>query len=210
MSCLKKSYEKYLLPKLIDLSMSNRRLAGLRGEVLPAATGRVLEVGLGSGLNLPYYRADVQSLTGLDPSAELLEMARKKVPGLAFACSLLPHSAADMPFDDASFDTVVTTWTLCSIPNVEQALMEMRRVLKPGGELLFIEHGRSSDPSVRNWQNRLNGGWGHCSGGCNLNREIEVLIAQSGFDIHQMDTGYMVPGPRFLTYFYRGRAVRSA
>ena len=206
---IKGLYEEHLLPRLMHRTMRNKELTRLRSEILPSATGRVLEVGLGSGLNLPFYGSDVKSVTGIDPSRRLLSIAGKEAEHVPFECNLVPGTADQLPYDDKRFDTVVTTWSLCSIANVEAALGEMRRVLKPGGALLFIEHGRSPDHAVQAWQNRLNGVWGICSGGCNLNRGIETLIQDAGFAIQGLDTGYMVSGPRFLTYFYRGRASRS-
>lgn len=201
-------YEKHILPRLLHMAMGNKDLSRLRAELVPQARGRVLEVGLGSGLNLPFYGSGVSAVTGLDPSPELLSMAEKNAGQTPFDLELIERGAEYLPFDDKSFDTVLTTWTLCSVPGIEAALGEMRRVLKPGGELLFMEHGLSPDRRVRAWQDRLDGLWGRCAGGCHLNRGIDVLIRDAGFDLHELEEGYLVKGPRFLTYSYRGRAGR--
>ncbi|MBT3237144.1 MAG: class I SAM-dependent methyltransferase [Rhodospirillaceae bacterium] len=201
-------YEKHILPRILHLVMRSRDLARLRAELVPQARGRVLEVGLGSGLNLPFYGAGVDAVTGLDASPELLSIAEKNNVGTSFNLDFVARGAEDIPFDDKSFDTVLTTWTMCSIGDVGAALKEMRRVLKPGGELLFIEHGRSPDPKVQAWQDRLDGLWGRCAGGCHLNRDIDGLVREAGFDLHQLETGHLVQGPRMLTYSYLGRAGR--
>jgi SAM-dependent methyltransferase len=199
-------YRKLVLPYLIDLSMKNPDTTRCRSEVIPGAAGRVLEVGIGSGLNFPFYSAAVSQVWGIDPSPELLGMARAKVAALPYPVELLCGSAEALPLEDASADTAVLTWTLCSIPNPSRALRELRRVLKPGGSLLFVEHGLSPDPTVRAWQGRLNPLWKRIAGGCNLNREIDELIAGAGFSITELRTSYF-SGPRVLTYMYQGIAV---
>ncbi len=199
-------YAKYILPNLIDLTMRNRETARVRAEWLPRAHGHVLEVGIGSGLNLPFYTREVSRIFGVDPSAELQEMARKRSATLSLDVDLFLQSAeCPLPLSDASIDTVVVTWTLCSIPNPLQALAEMKRVLKKDGALLFIEHGRSPEATVVHWQDRLTPLWRRISGGCHLNRKIDDLIDQAGFDIEEMETAYL-PGPRPLTYTYKGLA----
>jgi ubiquinone/menaquinone biosynthesis C-methylase UbiE len=155
--------------------MRNKHLAAYRDRVVPAATGRVLEVGIGSGLNLPRYSPHVQQVIGLEPSPKLLSMAQH-IGRQSFPVGLIEGSAEDIPLEDATVDTVVTTWTLCTIPDAGRALSEMRRVLKPGGRLLFVEHGRAPDPNVVWWQDRLTPMWKRLGGGCHLNRAIETLI----------------------------------
>ena len=199
-------YTKYVLPTLIDLTMRNRETTRLRAEWLPRARGNVLEVGIGSGLNLPFYTSDVQRVLGVDPSAELQNMARKRSATLALNVDFALQSAeCPLPIDDTSIDTVVVTWTLCSISKPLQALSEMKRVLKNDGSLLFLEHGRSPDPRVVRWQDRLTPLWKRISGGCHLNRRIDELIEQAGFHIAEIEAAYL-PGPRPMTYTYKGRA----
>jgi SAM-dependent methyltransferase len=202
-------YRKYMLPWLLHLAMKNREASRYRSRIIPAARGRVLEVGIGSGLNLPYYSRVVESVTGVDPSAELLAMARRATKDLPFPMTFQQGGAERLALDDRSFDTVVTTWTLCSIPEGAMALSEMRRVLRPGGELLFIEHGLSPDRRVAAWQRRLNPLWNRCTGGCNLDRSIDRLIREAGFAIKRLETGYLIQGPRPMTFHFEGRAERA-
>lgn len=199
-------YHDHILPWAVHLSMRSKELGELRRAVLPAARGRVLELGVGSGLNLPLYDGDVTSVIGIDPSERLLAMARSRAPQAPCAVELVAGSAEDPPYEDRSFDSVVTTWTLCTIPDAAKALAEARRLLKPGGELVFIEHGRAPDPGVARWQRRLNPVWRRIGGGCNLDRDIPGLIEGAGFAFSELETGYMVKGPRTHTYLYKGRA----
>ncbi|PWB66604.1 MAG: SAM-dependent methyltransferase [Bradyrhizobiaceae bacterium] len=196
-------YHDRVLPLLIHLAMRQDRLAAYRRRVVPAAEGRVLEVGVGSGLNLPFYGGGVARVIGLDPSARLLGWARES--GAAPPVDLVEGSAERIPLATGSVDTIVTTWTLCSIPDARAALGEMRRVLKPAGRLLFVEHGLAPDPRVRRWQDALTPAWKHLAGGCHLNRPITELIAGSGFRIERLETGYM-PGPKPMTFMYEGAA----
>jgi ubiquinone/menaquinone biosynthesis C-methylase UbiE len=165
----------------------------------------VLEVGIGSGLNLPLYGPSVRSVIGLDPSPELLRMARDRAAAAPVPVELLEGSAETVPLDDASIDTVVTTWTLCTIPDAPRALSELRRVLRPGGALLFVEHGRAPEPGVARWQDRLDPMWRRLAGGCHLNRKIDDLISGAGFQIDAL-TNARLPGPRTHTFLYEGRA----
>lgn len=207
-------YRDRILPHLINFSMRQQNLAAYRGRVVPAATGRVLEIGVGSGLNLPFYAPDVAEVIGLDPSPRLLDMARDMALDMARSAGhqaaptvrLVEGSAETIPVDTACIDTVVTTWTLCSIPNAPQALGEMRRVLKPGGRLLFVEHGLAPDPGVRRWQDLLTPMWKRIGGGCHLNRAISSLIANAGFQFDRCETGYMGGGPKPMTFMYEGSA----
>ena len=198
-------YSRFVLPRLIDLAMKDEAAAARRSAVVPKAAGSVLEIGIGSGLNLPFYSAAVTRLQGVDPSAPLLSMARKKLHRITFPVELVCESAAQLRIDTRSIDTVVTTWTLCSVPDPSQVLREMRRVLKPQGRLLFIEHGFSPDAEVHAWQRRLNPIWRRVGGGCNLDRRIDELIRSAGFRIAELQTGYL-PGPRPMTYTYEGQA----
>ena len=199
-------YAKHVLPTLIDLTMRNREVARLRAEWLPRARGDVLDVGIGSGLNLAFYTSQVQHVFGVDPSAELQAMARKRSATLPPKVDfLLQPAESPLPIGDATIDTVVVTWTLCTMPNPLQALAEMKRVLKKDGALLFLEHGRSPDAAVVRWQDRLTPLWRRVSGGCHLNRKIDGLIEGAGFHIAEIETGYL-PGPRAMTYMYKGLA----
>jgi ubiquinone/menaquinone biosynthesis C-methylase UbiE len=175
-------YAKYVLPGLIDLAMSNKDTCRLHAEWVPHARGEVLEVGIGSGLNLAFYTSDVRRVYGVDPSAELQMMARKRTLGRPLSVEFISQSAEEeLPIPDKSIDTVLMTWTLCSIPEPQKALDQMKRVLKRDGRLIFIEHGLAPDVGVAAWQNRLNGTWKRIGGGCHLNRKIDELIRQAGF-----------------------------
>lgn len=197
-------YSDIILPKLCDLAMRNERLRPYRERVIGAAEGRVLEIGSGSGLNLPFYRPTVKEILALEPSPSLLTMARG-APQAEMPVTFIEASAESIPLDDGSVDTVVTTWTLCTIPGAADALSEMRRVLKPGGRLLFVEHGRSPDRGVRWFQDGLTPVWRRISGGCHLNRPIRSMIEGSGFRIDRVETGYMA-GPKPMTFMYEGSA----
>jgi ubiquinone/menaquinone biosynthesis C-methylase UbiE len=203
-------YAKYVLPVLTDLAMRNRTARRERVRFVPLATGVVLEVGVGSGLNISLYGADVRKLYALDPSAELLRMARRRTQGARFPVEFVRERAEAIPLADATADTVVTTWTLCTVPDPVRALEEMRRVLRDDGRLIFVEHGRSPDPGVARWQDRLTPLWRRVAGGCHLNRSIDRLLTQGGFDVVSIERSY-ARGPRVATYFYRGvaRPVRS-
>jgi ubiquinone/menaquinone biosynthesis C-methylase UbiE len=198
-------YDDRILPHLIDLSMRNRELRPYRERVISQASGRVLEIGVGSGVNLPIYGAHVNEVVGLEPSPRLIALAHRLAGQAVPPVTLTAGSAESLPMDTASFDTVVTTWTLCSIPDAVRALAEMRGVLRGDGQLLFVEHGLAPEPGVRAWQNRLTPLWKRFSGGCHLNRPVRTLIESGGFEIAQLETGYM-KGPRPLTYLYEGRA----
>jgi ubiquinone/menaquinone biosynthesis C-methylase UbiE len=198
-------YEDRILPYFVHMSMRQTNLGVYRHRLVSAAEGRVLEIGIGSGLNLRHYSDKATRIIGLDTSAKLLSMAEREKGGLPLPIELLEGSAEAIPLGDETVDTVLTTWTLCTIPDVAHALSEMRRVLKPGGRLLFVEHGRSPDPSVRRWQDRFTPLWKRVAGGCHLNRAIGQLIEQSGFLIEHIDTGYM-KGPRPMTFTYEGTA----
>ena len=197
-------YQRYVLPRLIDLAMRVSEVKRYRALVVPRAHGCVLEVGIGSGLNLPYYR-NVQRLEGVDPSTELLALAQRRSADALFEVELLPYAAESLPLADASFDCVVTTFTLCSVGDPLQAMREARRVLKPGGTLLFAEHGLAPDENVRRWQRRLNPTWRRLAGGCNLDRRIDDIISGAGFALGAVDRGY-ARGPRPLGYIYCGEA----
>jgi len=200
-------YEKYVLPRLINLVMQSKADTAERAKLIPQASGTVLEVGIGSALNVPFYDARVKRLCGVDPSRELWQLGRKRVRKAPFPVVFLAASGEQIPLEDMSVDTVVSTWTLCTIPDPVKALEEMRRILKTGGRLLFVEHGRSPDPGVLAWQNRLNRVWGRVAGGCNLNRKIDDLVVQAGFRVREIERGY-ASGPKPFVYLYKGQAER--
>lgn len=200
-------YRRYLLPHLINYAMTHEEATRLRAAHVPSAHGVVLEIGIGSGLNLPFYGSAVTKVYGVDPSSELLAMARPKAAGLLFPVELLQKGASRLPLGDRSVDTAVVTWSLCSIADPAAALREVRRVLKPGGALIFVEHGLAPDAGVRKWQNRLTPIWRHLAGGCHLNRKVDDLIREARFEMMEISTGY-IPGPKVGTYMYSGRAQK--
>ena len=200
-------YARAVLPWLIHLAMKNKEIARRRAGVVTAARGRVLEIGIGSGLNLPHYRG-VAQVVGLDPSLKLLTFARKKMRDAAFPVDLIADTAEELPFCDATFDTVVSTCTLCSIPDIARALAEARRVLKPDGRFIFLEHGHSPDPAIAKWQDRLTPLWRRWAGGCHLNRRIDAALRDAGFAIETLRNEY-AKGPRPMTYLYIGTALRD-
>lgn len=198
-------YARYILPHVIDLAMRNKETTRLRAAWIPHARGDVLEIGIGSGLNLPFYSAQVQHVCGVDPSLKLQRKARTRAAGRVHVQFVAQSAEERLPLPDASIDTIVITWTLCSIPNPESALQQMRRVVKPGGRLLFIEHGRSCDPGVVAWQDRLTPLWKRIAGGSHLNRKVDELIKAAGFQIMELKTFYL-HGPHPMTYTYQGLA----
>ena len=200
-------YSRYVLPRLTHMAMSQSQLLPYRERAIGGATGRVLEVGIGSGLNLPLYGDAVTEVVGVDPSSELLAMAeRAAATAMPGRTRLLEASAERLAIEDRSVDTVVVTWALCSIPDPAAALAEAHRVLRPGGSLRFVEHGRSPDASVAWWQDRLTPLWMRCSGGCDLNRKTDDLVRSAGFRLTALETGY-ARGPRPMTFMYEGAAM---
>jgi ubiquinone/menaquinone biosynthesis C-methylase UbiE len=199
-------YAKFVLPRFIDLAMKNKEAARVRRDWVPHARGDVLEVGIGSGLNLPFYSREVGRVYGVEPSLELVKLARKRSAGQAINVEFLSQSAEEtLPLADQSVDTVVTTWTLCSIADPLRALRQMKRVLKPSGRLIFVEHGQAPDAEVSAWQDRLTPLWKRIGGGCHLNRKIDSLLLEAGFEIEELRASYL-PGPRPMTYTYQGFA----
>jgi ubiquinone/menaquinone biosynthesis C-methylase UbiE len=199
-------YDRCVLPRLLDLAMRSRMLDRHRQKAIALARGLVLEIGVGSGLNLALYGPAVEGVCAIDPSAELLRLAAKRSAEAAVPVSLARASAERLPFSDAVFDTVVTTWTLCSIADAVAALIELRRVLKPGGRLAFVEHGLAPEPAVARWQHRLTPCWKCIAGGCHLDRRIDDLIGAAGFRLDTVETGY-IKGPKPWTFVYQGAAT---
>ena len=202
-------YATYILPAILDRVMRQEPIRRQREKVVPRARGRVLEIGVGSGLNLAFYdRTKVDTLRGLDPSLALQRLARQRADAAGIEVEFIPVSGEEIPLEDASIDTVVITYTMCSIPDVHMALEEMHRVLRPEGSLLFSEHGRAPDAGVVRWQDRLNPIWRRISGGCNMNRAIPDLLGAAGFTLAELDSMYL-PGPRVMTFTYWGMATRA-
>ena len=199
-------YDKHLLPRLVHFTCGLEPAMKQRQKVVPLASGKVLEIGIGSGLNIPYYDSTrVTHLWGLDPSPEMWAIAHRNADRFHLDAEYLESGAESIPLEDASADTVVMTYTLCTIPEPHRALQEIQRVLKPHGKLLFCEHGRAPDRSVQRWQDRLNSVWGKLSGGCNLNRPVPELLAGAGFHSRDLQTMY-IPGWRPACFNYWGSA----
>ncbi|MBW1899365.1 MAG: class I SAM-dependent methyltransferase [Deltaproteobacteria bacterium] len=201
-------YEKYILPKITEFLCSQKPVIYQRKKIVPLAKGRVLEIGMGSGLNLSFYDSSkVEHVWGLETSAQMRKMAGKRMADTPFEVEFIDLSGEEIPLESKSADTVLVTYTLCTIQDVLHALGEMRRVLKPGGELLFCEHGLAPDEDVRRWQNRINPIWKWMGGGCHLNRPIPNLIEQGGFKINNIETMY-IPGWKPASFNYWGSAVQ--
>ena len=202
-------YDDQILPRWLSVFMATKELAQVRARRLASVEGAVLEVGFGSGLNLPHYSANVSKLYALDPSKVGLQLAKKRLSRVAFQVELLPLRAdGRIPLDDRSVDAVVTTWTLCTIPDPLAALREMHRVLRPGGRYSFVEHGLSPDPAVAKWQHRLDPIEVAMAGGCHFNRAIDAIVKDSPFQLDGVEN-FHLSGPRFATYLYFGSAVRA-
>lgn len=201
-------YHDHVLPHVLRLACGTRPIARQRQKIVPLARGKVLEVGFGCGHNMPFYDADaVEFVWGLEPSHAMRDLAEKNVENSPVEVHWLDLPGEQIPLADRSVDTVLLTYTLCTIPDWRAALAQMHRVLKPGGKLLFCEHGAAPDPAVRRVQDRLNGLWRRCAGGCNLNRPIAELIRAGGFHIVTMEEMYLPGTPRFAGYNYWGTAV---
>jgi ubiquinone/menaquinone biosynthesis C-methylase UbiE len=200
-------YDRHLLPYLVDLACSLRSVRRQRRKVVPLARGSVLEVGIGTGLNLEHYdKARIERLVAVDPALEMHPLARARAKRAGLTIELVGLSAEKLPFDAATFDTVLVTYALCTIPDPLAALLEMRRVLKRGGRLVFCEHGSAPDASVRQWQRRLTPLWARVAGGCHLDRDVPALLSAAGFQSPDMQAAYL-SGPRVLTFNYWGTAV---
>jgi len=201
-------YAKFVLPRVTHLSMGQAQLQPYRARVVGSAKGRVLEIGIGSARNLPFYSDAVEEVVGVDASPEMLALAERSVASAKRPkVRLLAHPAERLPFEDHIFDVALVTWSLCSIADPVTALKEARRVLKAECELRFVEHGLSPDADVRKWQDWLTPLWRRCAGGCHLNRKIDDLVSAAGFVLRQLETGY-ARGLRPMAYMYEGTAVR--
>ncbi len=200
-------YDRHILPRVLNWTCGSEPIQQQRKKVVPLAEGRVLEIGIGSGLNLPFYDAGkIEHIVGLDPAEEMLRYARRRSENLPFTVEYLTLDGEQIPLDRESVDTVLVTYTLCTIPDVVSALEGMRRVLKRSGRLIFCEHGRAPDEGVQRWQHRLNPIWRRIGGGCNLDRNIPALVEKSGFSIDNLNSAYLPKTPRFAGFNYWGTA----
>ncbi len=203
-------YDQRILPRVINCACGTRPIMKQREKVVPLASGIVLEIGIGTGRNLPYYDpSKVERVIGLDPSEKSWQLAADRAAHVDFAVEFIGLPGEQIPLDDASVDTVLVTYSLCTIPDPVTALHGMARVLRPGGSLFFCEHGRAPDAAVCKWQDRLNPFWRKILGGCNLNRDIPALLAAGGFGIAQMDSMYLPGTPKFTGFNVWGRAQKS-
>ena len=201
-------YDRYVLPHLVNSSCSAKPVRYQRKKVVPNARGRVLEIGLGSGLNLPYYDSGkIDFVWGLEPSAGMRNKAKAAVAAAPFEVKWLDLPGEEIPLDNNSVDTVVLTYTLCTIADAVRALGQMKRVLKPGGEMLFSEHGAAPDANVKKWQDRINPLWKLFGGGCNVNRPIPELIEEGGFKLSNVETMYLPSTPKWVGFNYWGSAT---
>jgi ubiquinone/menaquinone biosynthesis C-methylase UbiE len=201
-------YRDQVLPRVTNVLLSNSEFAKIRERVVAGASGVVLEVGFGSGLNVPYYTSGVDRVIAVDPATVGRKLAAKRVAASHVAIEYVDLDGGTLPLENESVDHVVITWTMCTIPAVTDALREMHRALRPGGQLHFAEHGRSPDPAVARWQDRLNPLQRLWAGGCNLNRPIDRLVEEGGFEMAHLENFY-VKGPRATSYMYEGVATRS-
>ncbi len=201
-------YDEHILPHVINMACGTKPVLKQREKIVPHAEGRILEIGMGSGINIPYYNPDkVEKVWGLEPSEGMRRKAEPRVAAAPFELEWLGLPGEEIPLDDDSADTIVLTYTLCTIPDWRAAVEQMRRVLKPGGKLLFSEHGKAPDAAVLAWQNRVNPLWMKMAGGCHLNRDIPKLLREGGFDIKKLDSMYVPSTPKVAGFTYWGYAV---
>ena len=204
---IKSAYENYVLPKLLDTCCSTKPIKYQREKIIPNASGKVLEIGIGSGLNIPFYNiSKIDKIYGLDPSIQLCKKAIKKAEEIDINIDFLFEGAEEIKLKSNSIDTVVITYTLCSIPNPMDALKEIKRVIRSDGNILFCEHGIAPDIKVSKWQNRINPIWGKLFGGCNINRDIPSIISNSGFKVQNLEQMYLPSTPKIVGYNYWGSA----
>lgn len=207
---VKSWYDDHIVPRIIKIGCANSAVAERRAQVVPRATGRVFEIGCGGGLNQQFYdREKVTSFSGIDPSGKLLEYAREQARQKGWKADIRHGFGEDIPFENESFDTVVCTYTLCSVNDSTQVLKELRRILKPGGKLLYLEHGRAPETKVQRWQERIEPTWKVLMGGCHLTRPVNKAVEQAGFAVQPIDQGYMPKMPKFASWMEWGEAVRT-
>lgn len=202
-------YEERVLPRAIDLMLGNKQMGKLRSRALEGISGTVLEVGFGSGTNLDYYPIEVNKVLAVEPSLEARSLARARLARTTIPVEFVGLSGESLDLATASVDNAVSTWTLCTIPDVAAALREIARVLRPGGRLYFLEHGLSDDHKVARRQHRFEPIQKRIAGGCHLTRDHRLLLGSAGFDIERVDT-FQIAGPKITGYMYAGTAILSA
>lgn len=203
-------WDRHVVPRMIKCACGQSEIMHLRRHVVPLAQGAVFELGCGGGINQPLYdQRAVTSFAGIDPSPQLMAAAREAAAQRGWPVDLREATGEDIPFADASFDTVVTTYTLCSVSDQARALRELHRILRPGGHLLFLEHGRAPDASVAAWQRRIEPLWKRLMGGCHLTRPVTMAVQQAGFALERQDSTYLPRSPRFAGWMEWGVAVRA-
>lgn len=203
-------YDKHVLPRFINCACGTKPIMKQREKVVPLASGTVLEIGIGTGLNIPFYDASkVERVIGLDPSEKSWELAAQRVAAAEFAVEFVGLPDGEIPLANDSVDTILVTYSLCTIPDPVAALKGMQRVLRPGGKLIFCEHGKAPDPNVQRWQNRLDRAWGVMAGGCHLNRDIPQILDAGGFAVEDLQKMYLPSSPRFASFNYWGTASTS-
>lgn len=201
-------YSKYIFPHIMDAALSNKITAFYRRNALATAQGNILEIGFGTGLNLVNYPSEVKKIITVDPNSGMNSLAQKRIDKGNIEVEHKMLKAEELPFAENSFDTVVSTWTLCSIPNVAQALAEINRVLKPNGRFIFLEHGLSSEEKIKVWQNRLNGLQKILGDGCHLNRNITELVKTQNWQVKEERQFYIKEIPKLFGYMYQGIAIK--
>ena len=203
-----KLYERHVLPKVLDTCCSTKPVNYQRKKIVPHAKGKILEIGIGSGINIPFYnKANIEKIYGLDPSEELNNIAQKKAINNNLEIDFLLNGAEEIALPSNSMDTILITYTLCTIQDLESSLKEIKRVMKDDGVMLFCEHGIAPDENVMKWQNRVNPLWGKLFGGCNINRNIPEIIQSSGFTLNSLDQMYLPSTPKIVGYNYWGKAT---
>ncbi len=201
-------YSNYVVPRFVTCACGSKPIVRQRQKVVPKARGKILEIGLGAGHNVPHYdHTVVDCVIGIDPCETSWQLAQERVNAVPFNVEFLAGSAEDIPLDDNSVDSVLLTFALCTIPDPLAALSEAKRVMRPGGELVFCEHAQAPDESVQRWQARINPLWKRLAGGCNLNRDIVGLIRTAGFDINELEQMYLPNTPRIAGFNVWGTAI---
>ena len=204
---LQKLYNRYVCPHVINLAMQTKPFRRQREKVIPQASGRVLEIGIGSGLNLDFYdKSKITEIFAVEPDSILLEKAKIKANQNNISLNIQKLTAELLPFENGTFDTVVSTYTMCSIYELDSTMIELKRVLKNDGSFIFSEHGKAPDSNIYKWQKRLNPIQKRIGGGCHLDKDIPKIITNSDFKLQELNSMY-IPGPRFLSYHYWGRAI---